>query len=83
MKPPTIEIDDDGDAEWNTTPLHMVTWTHADEGWAPLPTVFDDFLAAALKGIAAETKPGDANWLFLNFEFGRLMVYPSARDAFE
>jgi hypothetical protein len=81
MSVPTIKVNDN--AEWETSALHMVSWTHPDEGWQALESVVDEFLVAALKGIANEAQVGDANWLFLNFEFGRLMVYPSAEDAFE
>jgi hypothetical protein len=81
MKKPTVEISDN--AEWEPTKrFHMVSWTHPDEGWAPINEVMDDFLATAIRIIANESHPPEANWLFLNYEFGRLMVYPSAEDAF-
>jgi hypothetical protein len=81
MENPTISINDN--AEWRDGSLHMISWTHPDEGWEPIPIVVDDFLAAAIKGIATETSSGNANWLFFNFEFGRLMIYPSSEDAFK
>ena len=80
MRPPTIKVDDT--AEWRTDGLHMVSWTHPDEGLEPIGQVTDDFLAAAIRIIASESKPAEAKWLFLNYEFGRLMIYPSTEDAF-